>query len=262
MTFVKFNMISRIDNMPDNRIALVTGASRGIGRGVAVRLAGDGMIVCINYNKGEREAQATLERVKKANGEARLYQADVADLQQVSKMVDRIISDFKRLDVLICNAGIYTRSDLDGLTQEKWDETISVNLTGAYNCTRAAGDHLKRSGHGGRIIYVTSQLAFRGTVQGAHYSASKAGLSGFAKSVALSFAPFNVTVNAVAPGFIDTPLIGGDTPEKRREREEQVPLKRVGLPEDIAGAVSFLCSPEARYITGETIHVNGGLLMY
>ena len=248
--------------MFERRVALVTGASSGIGRSLAVRLAEDGMAVLVNHRSSPEGAEITLDHVRSAGGTGGAYRADVAVYDEVVQMVKAITTEYGRLDVLVCNAGIYTRTDLDGLGPDRWHETLQIDLTGAYNCTYASKDMLKRSGRSGRIVFITSQLAFRGTVQGAHYSAAKSGLTGFMKSAALSFAPFGVTVNAVAPGFVDTPLIAGDSPQKRRSREEQVPLGRVGVPEDIAGAVSFLCSPEAGYITGETIHVNGGLLMY
>jgi 3-oxoacyl-[acyl-carrier protein] reductase len=248
--------------MQSSRVALVTGASRGIGRGIAVKLARDGFDVTVNYRTGKEGAEKTLELVEQTGSRGIICKADVGEHQAVEKMIEQIISDLGRLDALICNAGIYTRAELSDLTPEIWQETMDKNLTGAYNCTYAAREHLEKSGENGRIVFITSQLAFRGTPQGAHYAASKAALEGFMKSTALSFAPHQVTVNAVSPGFVDTDLISGDTKEKRKEREELVPLGRIGTPDDIGSAVAFICSPEARYITGETIHVNGGLLMY
>jgi 3-oxoacyl-[acyl-carrier protein] reductase len=248
--------------MSPNRVALVTGASRGIGSGIALRLAKNEFNIALNYHSNPEDAGEVGNRIESLGAKCHTYSADVAELDQVEDMVEKTVADMGSLDVLICNAGIYTRGPLDELTPGKFSETLDVNLKGAFNCTRAAREHIRRAGERGRIVYITSQLAFRGTVQGAHYSASKSGLTGFMKSVSLSFAPYRTTVNAVAPGFVDTPLIAGDTPEKRKARKLEVPLGRVGTPEDIGNVVAFLCSPAAGYITGETIHVNGGLLMY
>jgi 3-oxoacyl-[acyl-carrier protein] reductase len=248
--------------MIKNKIALVTGASKGIGSGIAMRLAVEGYSVGINYNESRKEADRTGEQISNIGGTYKLYRADVTDLAGVETMVEQIVADFNALDVLVCNAGIYTRHELNDLTPERWAKVIDVNLTGAYNCTYSSRKYLEQSGSSGRIIYITSQLAYRGTVQGAHYSSAKSGLTGLMKSISLAMAPHKVTVNAVSPGFVDTQLISGDSAEKRQKRIEEVPLHRIGQPEDIASAVAFLCSPRARYITGETIHVNGGLLMY
>ena len=248
--------------MSSSTIALVTGASRGIGSGIALRLAADGFGIALNYHESRDRAEEVQAKIRDLGVPCRSYRADVGDLEQVEEMVVKTITDLGPLKVLISNAGIYTRGQLHELSPEKFAETLDVNLKGAYNCTHAAQKHIQLARKSGRIVFITSQLAFRGTVQGAHYSASKSGLTGFMKSVSLSLAPYGSTVNAVAPGFVDTPLIAGDSPEKRKAREQEVPLGRVGMPEDIGNAVAFLCSPGARYITGETIHINGGLLMY
>ncbi|UCH88946.1 MAG: SDR family oxidoreductase [Thermoplasmata archaeon] len=248
--------------MVESRAAMITGASRGIGSAIALKLASAGYDIGLNYYQNKSGAESTAVQIGKMGRRCILLQADVGAHQEVKSMMGKFYSEFNRLDVLVCNAGIYSRLDLEALTPASWARVLEVNLTGAYNCTYAARKHLESAGENGRIVYATSQLAYRGTVQGAHYSAAKSGLTGFMKSVALAMAPHKVTVNAVSPGFIDTDLIAGDSAEKRKKRMEEVPLGRVGDPEDIANAVDFLCSPAARYITGETIHVNGGLLMY
>jgi 3-oxoacyl-[acyl-carrier protein] reductase len=248
--------------MANKLVALVTGASQGIGRATAVRLAKAGYSIAVNYYQSEDDAKITCQQIQKMGIDCKCYGADVGSLKEVQEMMEHIVADFNKLDALICNAGIYTRSNLNDLTPSKWARTLEVNLTGAYNCTYTARPQIENAGADGRIVYITSQLAYRGTAQGAHYSATKAALTGLMKSIAIALAPYQVTVNAVSPGFVDTQLIAGDNIEKRQEREREVPLGRIGDPEDIANAVAFLCSSKARYITGETIHANGGLLMY
>jgi 3-oxoacyl-[acyl-carrier protein] reductase len=243
------------------RTAIITGSSRGIGRRIAITIAKDGMNVVINYVKDKLGARETLKLVKRSSGApAIVVKADMARYGEVNAMIQKTVDKFGGIDVLICNAGIYERCTFNQLTPTRWKRTIAINLTGAYYCCKLALPYLYKS-TAGRIIFITSQLAFIGSGQGADYAASKAGLLGLMKSLARELASKNITVNAIAPGYIDTAILAGDTPEKRLHRIQSVPLKRLGTPDDIAYVVSFLASEEASYITGITIPVTGGYFM-
>jgi 3-oxoacyl-[acyl-carrier protein] reductase len=243
------------------KVALVTGASRGIGRAVALRLATDGMDVVVNYLNEAAKAARVVEEIEESGARALSFQADVSRESEVSAMLDAVRQALGPIDILVNNAGIYRRSTLEELTADAWEETLQVNLKGSFLCARGAARDMVRSGWG-RIVNLSSQIGFLGTEHGAHYAASKAGIVGLTKSLARELAPHGITVNAVAPGAIETDIIGGDTPEVRARRNEAIPLGRVGQPEEVAAVVAFLCSEDAAYITGETIHVNGGYLMH
>lgn len=218
------------------------------------------MKVALNYLQSEEEANRAVEGIREAGGEARSVRADVAAWPEVSAMVRSVKAELGPVDVLVNNAGTYRRGSLDDLTRARWDRTLAVNLTGAFHCLRAVAPSMRERGWG-RVVNVASQIALRGTDHGADYAASKAGLLGLTRAAARELAPHGVTVNAVAPGTIDTDLIGGYSEAHRRRRAEEIPLGRIGSPGEVASAISFLVSEDARYVTGATLDVNGGYLI-
>lgn len=237
---------------------LITGASRGIGKACALKLAEEGYLIGVNYSKNEQKANEIVDKINDSGGKARALSADVASEEDVKDMIRIFVEEFGYIFGLVNNAGIYDRKKFFELTLKDWEDTIATNLTGAFLCTKYALPHIPS---GGRIINIASVLAHMGSSQGAHYAASKAGIIGFSKSLARELAPKKITVNVVAPGATETDIIADDTPEKRKERERITPLGRVAQPEEMAYAVSFLLSEKANYITGETINVNGGMWM-
>lgn len=240
-------------------VALVTGASRGIGRACAIRLAKDGFDVVINYLNQLREANETLAEVEKGGRRGLVVRADVSREDDVEKMFATANADLGSPLVLVNNAGVYPRKAFDELTDEDWKHVIRTNLDSMYYCCKYAIPRMKKA-QWGRIVNISSMLGFSGSTQGAHYGATKAGVIGFTKSLALEVAGHGIRVNAVAPGATDTAILGGYSEAQKREKFGGIPAGRLGTPEDIAGAVSFLCSEDADYIVGETIHVNGGYL--
>lgn len=246
--------------MSEAEVALVTGASIGIGKAIALRLARDGFDIAVNFLTHENEAKAVSAEIEKLGRKSRIYKVDVADYEMVAEMVEKVSEELGNISVLVNNAGIYQRATIDELSAEDWKRTIDVNLTGCYNCAKAVIPEMKRRGRG-FIVNISSMLGFKGTDHGAHYAASKAAVIGLTKSLAQELSPHGITVNAVAPGAIETAIIAYDSPSDRKRREESTPVRRVGQPEEIASVVSFLVSKEAAYITGETLHVNGGFLM-
>ena len=242
----------------EEKAVLVTGASRGIGKAIAIALARDGFNIGVNYNTNQKGAEDAVGQITGLGHQAIILQADVSSPDDVKMMVKTFTERFPDVFGLVNNAGVYDRISFGDLTLAQWDQGIRTNLTSAYLVTRALLPYLPA---GGRLVNISSVLAHSGSTQGAHYSAAKAGLIGFTKSLAHELAHKNITVNAVAPGAIDTQIIAGDTPEKRRKREQVIPLGRVGVTDEIAQAVSFLFSDKAGYVTGETINVNGGLVM-
>ncbi len=240
------------------KAVLITGASRGIGNAIALALGKEGYAVGVNFFRREDEANRVVDAIHDGGGEALALQADVGTHEQVVGMVQNMTAEFGGIYGLVNNAGIYERKRFRELSLSDWNATIKTNLTGTFICTQAALPHIPS---GGRIVNIASVLAHTGSSQGAHYAASKAGIIGFTKSLARELADQNITVNVVAPGATETDIIAHDTPEKRREREKITPLGRVGHPQEIAGAVTFLFSEKASYITGETINVNGGMWM-
>jgi 3-oxoacyl-[acyl-carrier protein] reductase len=237
---------------------LVTGASRGIGRAIALKLGKEGYAVGVNFVNNEKQAQEVVDAIIDSGGSALLLKADIRDEAQVNKMMETFISEFKEIYALVNNAGIYDRKKFHELTLKMWEETITTNLTGTFLCTKAAFPYFSK---GGRIVNFASVLAHMGSSQGAHYAASKAGIIGFSKSLARELSPKKILVNVVAPGATETDIIANDTPEKRKERGKITPLGRVAQPEEMAEVVSFLLSDKASYITGETINANGGMWM-
>jgi len=241
------------------KAVLVTGASRGIGRAIAIELAKNGFDIGINYKTNSKGAQDVVEQIMAMGQKAVSLQADVGVEFDVKEMVKAFTEQFGTIFGLVNNAGIYDRKEFTKLTLQDWQNTIQTNLTSAFLVTQLLMPHISSNG---RIVNISSVLAHTGSNFGAHYAATKAGLIGFTKSLARELAERNITVNAVAPGAIETQIIAGDTPEKRRERERITPLGRVGNTSEIAVTVAFLFSEKASYITGETINVNGGLIMH
>ncbi len=233
---------------------IVTGASRGIGRAIAIELAKRGYRVGINYNKSEKEARELANIINEKYGEAHPYRADVSSYQEIKNMVDSFYNDFGEIYGLVANAGIYIRKIMREMSIEDWKRTIDVNLNGAFYLVKASLPYISH----GSIVFIASQLAFKGSESSVAYGASKAGILGLMRSLALQLAP-DIRVNAVAPGTIDTNMISTYTPKQRREREEKIPLKRIGKPNEVAKVVAFLLSEDSSYITGATIDVNGGL---
>ena len=241
-------------------VILISGASRGIGRAIALRFGRDGARVAINYRHNRAAAEATAADVVGAGGEALLLPADVADATAVSGMFETLMARWGKIDVLVNNAGIVRDTLLLRMSEEDWDAVLETNVRSAFLCTRAALRPMLRQ-RSGRIINLASISGIRGNAGQANYAASKAALIGFTKSVAREAASRGVTVNAVAPGLIDTDITN-TMPEKAREAIiEQIPLGRMGTVEEVAALVAFLASPEAGYVTGQAIVMDGGLAM-
>jgi 3-oxoacyl-[acyl-carrier protein] reductase len=240
------------------RVALVTGASRGIGRTIAKRLAKQGSHV-IAVARGENAAE-TVREISDAGGKADLASADVVDASAVDALIAQALEKHGRIDILVNNAGIARDQLLLRMKREDWDAVVATNLTAAFSCTQAVLKPMVRQ-RSGRIIFISSVVGQAGNAGQANYAASKAGLVGFAKSVALEIASRNITANVVAPGLIETDMtreIAGGT---RENWEARIPLRRIGTPDDVAAAVCFLASDEASYITGQVLAVNGGMYM-
>ncbi len=246
--------------MNEMRVALVTGAARGIGRAIALALAQPGMMIYINDVANLDEAALTQKGVEEKGAKARVVSFNVADAGAVPQAFDDIIKESGRLDILVNNAGITRDNLIVRLKEAEWDQVLDVNLKGAYNCIRAAGKPMIKQRYG-RIINIASVVGVMGNPGQANYAASKAGLIGLTKTVARELASRHITVNAVAPGFIQTEMTASLPEKTRAEMLAQIPLSRFGTPEEVAQAVVFLASDTAAYITGQVIHVNGGMLM-
>jgi 3-oxoacyl-[acyl-carrier protein] reductase len=243
------------------KVALVTGASRGIGRAIAVALARGGASVALNYAGNEVAAKEALELVTKAGAaRARLARFDVADPAACARAVDEVVAEWGGLHVLVNNAGIAIDQLVMRLKDEDWNRQIQVNLTGAFNLVRAATRPMMKQ-RGGSIVNLTSVVGEMGNAGQAAYAATKAGLIGLTKSVARELASRNVRVNAVAPGYIDTDMTSGLPEAAKNKMKELIPLARLGTAEDVAHAVIFLASEKAAYVTGEVFRVNGGMYM-
>lgn len=249
----------------DTPIALVTGGSRGIGEAVALRLADDGYDLAINYieqpdRDNAAEADAVAEQVREMGCEVVCVAADVTDREAVADMIEYVTARLGPVDILVNNAGIALDRTMRKLPPEDWDQVLAVNLTGAFNCAQAAIEGMTERGWG-RIISVSSVVAQMGNFGQTNYAASKAGLIGLTKSLAREVARKGVTVNAVAPGFIATEMTGAMPDDVAQQIVEGIPMQAMGDPEDVANAVAFLASDDARYITGHVLSVNGGLYM-
>ncbi len=243
------------------KTALVTGASRGIGRAIAVALARGGAKVALNYAGNEAAANEALELVRKAGAErAQLYRFDVADPAACAQAVDAIVKEMGSLDVLVNNAGISIDQLIMRFKDEDWRRTLDVNLTGTFNPIRAATRPMMKA-RGGAIVNVTSVVGEAGNAGQAAYAAAKAGQIGLTKAVARELASRNIRVNAVAPGYIDTDMTAALPEAAKTKMTDMIPLSRLGTAADVASAVAFLASDQASYVTGEVLRVNGGMYM-
>jgi len=242
-----------------SKVALVTGASRGIGAAIAKRLATDGFRVVVNYAGSTDKAEAVVREIKEAGGEALAIQANVAEADAVKQMIKQTIDAFGQLDCVVNNAGITRDGLLMRMKEADFDAVVDTNLKGAFLVTQAATRSLLKTS--GRIINIASVVGISGNPGQANYVAAKAGLIGLTKSVARELASKGVTVNAICPGFIETDMTDELTEEQRNLSLGQIPLKRFGQTDDIASLVSFIASDEARYITGQTLAVDGGMTM-
>ena len=240
------------------RVALVTGASRGIGRAVATKLAAQGATV-VAAARGDHAA-ATVDAIRTAGGTADLVSLDVSDAAAIEAVVAGTLARHARIDILVNNAGITKDQLLLRMRREEWDAVIATNLTGAFALTQAVLKPMIRQ-KSGRIVCISSVVGQSGNAGQANYAASKAGLIGFAKSIAQEVGSRNITVNVVAPGLIETDMTRAMTENAREEWASKIPLKRLGTPDDVAAAVCFLASHEASYITGQVLAVNGGMYM-
>ena len=241
----------------NGRTALVTGGGRGIGRAIVLDLARAGAKVALTYRQDHQAAQSVAQQVQEAGAEALALQKDVTDFDGAQAAVERVLETWDRLDILVNNAGIHHNQPIWEMEEHLWDTVLEVNLKGAFNYTRAVAPIFCRQ-QAGRIINIASIHGLRGRQAGPNYSAAKAGLIGLTKSVARDLGPFGVTVNAVAPGITETDMVLA-LPRKVKEKfTAEIVLGRMGQPADVAHLVTFLCSDQARHITGEVIKVDGG----
>lgn len=246
--------------MLEGKVALVTGASRGIGRAIALELARAGAGVVINYAGSEGAAREVVQEIEGMNRKGMMIRANVAQAKEVDEMVKEAISNFGKIDILVNNAGITRDNLLMRMKEEEFDEVISINLKGVFNCIKAVTRPMMKA-RGGRIINISSVVGVMGNPGQVNYVSAKAGVIGMTKSVARELAARNITVNAVAPGFIETDMTAVLAEETRQNLMGQIPLQRLGKPEDIAHVVKFLASEEAAYLTGQVLHVDGGMYM-
>lgn len=242
------------------KVALVTGGSRGIGRAVCLRLAELGAHVYINYVSRPEAAEETKRLIEEAGGTGEIIGFDIADGAQVQESFKKIIADSGSLDILVNNAGITRDGLIARMKEEDWDAVLSTNLKGAFLCSKAASKAMMKK-RWGRIINITSVIGFSGNSGQANYAAAKAGLVGLCKSLAREYASRQITVNCVAPGYIQTDMTEALGDEVKEKLMSEIPLGSLGTSEDIAAAVAFLAGDDARYITGQTVHVNGGMYM-
>lgn len=242
------------------KVALITGASRGIGREVAIEMAKAGADIVINYIGDVTLAEEVQGQIQALGRKAVIIEADVSNTKAVEGLFEQAIAAFSRVDILVNNAGITRDNLLARMKEEDWDAVMNVNLKSMFNCSKSALKYMMKQRYG-RIVNISSVVGVMGNAGQANYAAAKAGALGLTKSIAKEVASRNITVNAVAPGFIDTEMTA-NLPEKvKEEMLAGVPIKRLGLPLDIANAIIFLASDNASYITGQTLHIDGGMIM-
>jgi 3-oxoacyl-[acyl-carrier protein] reductase len=241
------------------RVALITGAAQGIGKSVALLLAQNGadiVVSDINFEKAEE----TAKEIESIGSKAIAIKVDVANLKDVERMVESILEKFGKIDILVNNAGITRDKLILRMTEEDWDAVLNVNLKGTFNCTKAVVRHMAKQ-RSGKIVSIASVVGEMGNAGQVNYSASKAGVIGLTKTIAREFAQRRINVNAIAPGYIETPMTEVLPEKVKEELKRLIPMERLGKPEDVAEAVLFLVSEESNYITGQVLNVNGGIYM-
>lgn len=241
-------------------VALITGASRGIGKAIALEFAQKGAKVVVNYMGNTSKAQEVVEAINASGGEALAVQANVTSTESVLEMVKLVEKELGRITILVNNAGITRDNLLMRMKEEDWDAVLETNLKGVFNCTKAVVRSMMKQKKG-KIINISSVVGLTGNLGQSNYAAAKSGVIGFTKSMALELASRGIQVNGVAPGFITTDMTGKLNEDIKEQIIARIPLQRLGKPEDVAGVVSFLASPQADYITGQIICIDGGMVM-
>lgn len=241
-----------------NKTVVITGASRGIGKAIALAMAREGANIAINYYLSDEMAQQTVSEIKQIGTNVISCKCDVADQNQVKNFFSKVISSFQKIDILINNAGIVHDKPLMFMNEEEWEHVININLKGAFLCLKAAVKEMVKNKYG-RIVNISSDAGLTGDLMRASYAASKAGIIGLTKSAARELSPFGITVNAVAPGFVETAITQKIEKSRREKIIKTIPMQRFATPQEIAEAVLFLASDDAQYITGEILIVDGGM---
>jgi 3-oxoacyl-[acyl-carrier protein] reductase len=244
----------------EGKIAIITGASRGIGKGIAEKFISQGATVVFTYASSDDKARALEAELASMGGTAKGYKSDAADFNAAQTLIDQVVADFGTVDILVNNAGITRDTLLMRMSEEQWDEVMRVNLKSVFNLTKAVIKPMLKA-KAGSIINMSSVVGVKGNAGQANYAASKAGIIGFTKSVAAELGSRNIRCNAIAPGFIETEMTGALDEKTVQEWRNAIPLKRGGTPDDVANATLFLASDMSAYITGQTLHVCGGMLM-
>lgn len=244
----------------EGKVAVVTGASRGIGRSIALKLAEEGAKVVVNYSGSQAKAEEVVATIQEMGGEAIAVQASVSKTEEVTVLMDAAVKTFGSLDILVNNAGITRDNLLMRMKEEEWDDVLNTNLKGVFLCTKAVTRQMMKQ-RAGRIINISSIVGVAGNAGQANYVAAKAGVIGLTKTTAKELASRNILVNAIAPGFIETEMTEQLPEDLKQGMLTQIPLAKLGQPEDIAKAVAFLASDDANYMTGQTLHIDGGMVM-
>ncbi|MFJ7913433.1 MULTISPECIES: 3-oxoacyl-[acyl-carrier-protein] reductase [unclassified Lysinibacillus] len=244
----------------EGKVAVVTGASRGIGRAIALKLADEGAKVVVNYSGSQAKAEEVVATIQENGGEAIAVQASVSKTEEVSALMDAAVKTFGSLDILVNNAGITRDNLLMRMKEDEWDDVLDTNLKGVFLCTKAVTRQMMKQ-RAGRIINISSIVGVAGNAGQANYVAAKAGVIGLTKTTAKELASRNILVNAIAPGFIETEMTEQLSEDIKQGMLTQIPLAKLGQPEDIAKAVAFLASDDATYMTGQTLHIDGGMVM-